>query len=242
MRIPRIYTSEQLVAGAHTTLGPQASHHLVNVLRMKQGNAITLFNGDGYEYPATLISNSKKSVTVAVEAGTENSKTSPLAIHLGIAISRGERMDHVIQKATELGVSEITPLFTERTEVKLKGERQQKKQQHWQQIVIHACEQCGRNTLPLIHTPTNILPWVEQVQAEKKWVLHHRTDETLNPTDKLHTAALLIGPEGGLSQPEIEQAEHNDFKALCLGPRVLRTETAPLAAITVLQYVWGDIA
>jgi 16S rRNA (uracil1498-N3)-methyltransferase len=169
-------------------------------------------------------------------------RESNLSIHLAIGISRGERMDLIVQKATELGVSEITPLFTERCEVKLSGERLDKKVNHWQQVAISACEQCQRNSLPSINAPVKIEQWQVNCDASLKLVLHHRTDQSLSdmppPSGQV---ALLIGPEGGLSEREIEQAISLGFSPLALGPRVLRTETAPLAAISILQSLWGDM-
>jgi len=166
---------------------------------------------------------------------------SPLRIEMGIAVSRGERMDWVVQKATELGVTAISPLFTERTEVKLKAERAAKKLRHWQQIAISACEQSGRNQLPTIADFKALPNWLSAVEADRKFVLHHRSDD--HPGGEAPTSvALLIGPEGGLSEAEIEAAMDAGFEAMRLGPRVLRTETAPLAALSVLQSRWGDLA
>lgn len=244
MRIPRIYTQQNLTPNTTVSLEPQASHHLSKVLRMQVDQQLLLFNGNGNEYPALIQSISKKSIGVSITSCVEQekcAKESPLAIHLGISISKGDRMDWVIQKTTELGVTEITPLFAERSTVKLKAERLDKKTQHWQHIAISACEQCGRTRVPLINHAENISTWINAVEAEKKWVLHHRNNERLDPQQSLSSASLLIGPEGGLSDIEIKLAEENGFSSLSLGPRVLRTETAPLVALTLLQSIWGDI-
>ena len=166
---------------------------------------------------------------------------SPLQLELGIAISRGDRMDWVIQKATELGATSIAPLTTLRSEVKLKGERAEKKQRHWQQVIISACEQCGLNQLPQLQPLANLESWLPGVNADRKFVLHHR-DTSANKSDRKPTsAAILIGPEGGLEENEIISAGQHGFEALTLGPRILRTETAPLAAIAILQAKWGDM-
>ena len=151
-------------------------------------------------------------------------------------------MDWVIQKATELGVTHVSPLLTERTEVKLKADRAEKKRQHWQQIAISACEQCGRNRLPVINPLTLLPKWLNDSQAELKLVLHHRAENLSAQSTPPRSIDLLIGPEGGLSPDEIHLAEQRAFRALRLGDRVLRTETAPLAALSILQARWGDMA
>jgi 16S rRNA (uracil1498-N3)-methyltransferase len=150
-------------------------------------------------------------------------------------------MDWVVQKATELGVRGITPLFTERTEVKLAPDRAAKKLQHWRQVAVSACEQCGRNTLPSIHELANLADWIAATDADCKLVLHHRSEGPALTDAVPHGVALLIGPEGGLSEAEIEAAESAGYRSLALGPRVMRTETAPLAAIAILQARWGDM-
>jgi len=164
---------------------------------------------------------------------------SPLRIHLGQGLSRGERMDWAIQKATELGVSEITPIVSERCEVRLKDERAEKRQAHWQQIAISACEQCGRSVVPVIHAPMALADWIKKTEADLKLVLHP-VAEPLTSHDKPGTLAFLIGPEGGLNDAEVDQAQDAGFHAARLGPRVLRTETAPVVALSVAQQLWGD--
>lgn len=242
MRNPRIFTPHPLAGAATLTLDEQASHHLARVLRFQTGYTLTLFNGDGCEYPATITAIDKRSVTVALAEQLVAARESPLAIHLGIAISKGDRMDLVVQKAVELGVASITPLLSERVEVRLQGERAEKKIQHWQGIVIAACEQCARNRIPPLHPMAALHDWIATVQAERKFVLHHRSDSSLGAIAPAPASvALLIGPEGGLSDAEIGAAERAGFAALRLGPRVLRTETAPLAALAILQYAFGDL-
>jgi 16S rRNA (uracil1498-N3)-methyltransferase len=244
MRIPRIYTGSSIDVLSKLELDSHASQHIAKVLRMQEGGALKLFNGDGNVYTASIVQVSKKSVTVQVEAKRDEDCESPVAIHLGIAVSRGDRMDWVAQKATELGVAEITPLFTERTEVKLKGDRAEKKLMHWRQITINACQQCGRNRLPVVNSFANSHTWTKEVDAESKLILHHRalsSDKSSDECSAPVSIALLIGPEGGLSEDEIVAAEKNGFQSLRLGPRVLRTETAPLAAIAILQSRWGDM-
>jgi 16S rRNA (uracil1498-N3)-methyltransferase len=241
MRIPRIYTPQPLQANASIELEPGPSQHLARVLRMNTGDGVVLFNGSGGQYPATISALDRKSVVVATAGFEARECESGLRIELGIAISRGEKMDWVIQKATELGVSTVAPLRTERTEVRLKGEREEKKLRHWQQVAISACEQCGRNQIPLIQPLQDITPWISTVRADARLVLHHRADDMAGATAPA-SVALLVGPEGGLSQTEIAAAEQAGFSSLQLGPRVLRTETAPLAAIAIVQARWGDMA
>lgn len=240
MRISRIYLPQPLTVGQQIQLSPEAARHLVTVLRAKVGTELILFNGEGGEYRATLTEANNKKAFVSIDSFEDVNRESPLNIHLGIGLSRGDRFDLVIQKATELGVTEITPLYTERTEVKLKGDRADKKLRHWQQIAISACEQCQRNIVPTVNQPVALNDWLN-TDADQKFVLHHRSDKALRDyTNTPKTAALLIGPEGGLSEAEIATAEQNGFDHLTLGPRVLRTETAPLTAITLLQFQWGD--
>ena len=241
MRIPRIYTGQELLGNANIALEPGPSQHIARALRMRVGETVTLFNGEGGEYPARVAAVDKKTVRVTTESHQAIELESDLDIHLGIAISRGDRMDWVVQKATELGVHTITPLFTERTEVKLAGDRADKKIRHWQQITIGACEQCGRNRLPVINHLQDINRWLNATAAERKFVLHHRAVSIGAASDRPDSIALLIGPEGGLSTSEINNAESAGYQSLQLGPRVLRTETAPLAAIAILQAHWGDM-
>ena len=242
MRIPRVYSPQMMDIGDCIELEAGATRHLTSALRMSSGQLVTLFNGHGGEYTAELVEAKKGKATVRITEFDKADRESNLSIHLAIGISRGERMDLIVQKATELGVSEITPLFTERCEVKLSGERLDKKVNHWQQVAISACEQCQRNSLPSINAPVKIEQWQVNCDASLKLVLHHRTDQSLSdmppPSGQV---ALLIGPEGGLSEREIEHAISLGFSPLALGPRVLRTETAPLAAISILQSLWGDM-
>lgn len=242
MRDIRVYTDQQLAIGDEIALDTGASRHLTTVLRLKSGDNVILFNGQGGEFLATLNECNAKKVLVTVTDFDNISRESPLNIHLGIGLSRGDRMDWVIQKATEAGVTAITPLYTERTEVKLKGERAEKKMRHWQQVTVSACEQCGRNQLPTLNSPIALSDWLNNIDADKKLVLHHRSQTSIRNLndDDISSTALLIGPEGGLSHQEITQAKDKNFIPLTLGPRVLRTETAPIIAIGLLQSLWGD--
>lgn len=240
MRIPRIYTSSSLSLGEHFPMDGSAANHMLRVLRMEVGRQVVLFNGNGAEYPATIISTQKKSLLLEINEVISRSAESPLQIHMGQAISRGDRMDYSIQKAVELGVLDITPIFSERSEVRLKGERLEKKMNHWEGVIIAACEQCGRNTLPKLHLPQTVQDWSSATECNLKLVLHHRAVTDLNSFEQPQSTALLIGPEGGLTDIEIDAAEKSGFRSVLFGPRILRTETAALCAISVLQAKWGD--
>ncbi len=240
MRIPRLYILQPLLLEQTIALEAAASHYVGKVLRMQEKQEVILFNDLGEQVSAHITSVSKKVVTVFVSAPLAGPSTSPLHTHLGQVMSRGERMDYAIQKATELGVNEITPLFSSRCEVKLDHQRQAKRVAHWQQIAISACEQSGRIDVPCIHEPEALESWTQNTQTEAKLVLHPHQTKPLASQATPSSCALLIGPEGGLTQQEVEQAQTHGYTGLSLGPRILRTETAPLAALTLLQYIWGD--
>lgn len=238
----RIYQSVTLASQTSISLDERASHHVARVLRASVGEALTIFNGEGGEYDAIIIRIDKKSVQVALKQFHAREAESPLQIHLAQGIARGEKMDFIVQKAVELGVTKITPLITERCNVKLDPLREEKRLQHWQAIAISACEQSGRNRLPIISAPQTLFAWLPQVR-EKGFVLspYAQTKLEKNKLDSVDTPiVLLIGPEGGLSDHEIEAAIQHKLTALNLGPRILRTETATIAAVSVLQYAYGD--
>lgn len=241
MRIPRIFTEQTLIADMELALEPGPSQRLARVLRMGQGDELQLFDGSGLEYRARIMAADKRQVTVMLQAALPGLAESPLRIHLGIGISRGERMDLVVQKATELGVATISPLYTERTEVRLRGEREACKQLHWRQVIVSACEQCGRSIIPTVHEPAGLARWLASADGERMLVLHHRASAARTGAEAPASVSLLVGPEGGLSEAEIAAAESAGFESLALGPRVLRTETAPLAALAILQARWGDM-
>lgn len=240
MRIPRVFTDQALSSGELVDLEEGPSRHLGRVLRMQPGRELILFNGTGGEFSARIHSLDKKTVTTEVGTHEPENRESPLNLELAIGLSRGERMDWVLQKATELGVSRISPLFTERTEVKLSGDRLEKKLGHWRQVLISACEQCQRNRLPELNAPATLDNWLARNDCDLSLVLHHRDSQSLPEAEAPESLALLVGPEGGLSEEEIDRARSAGCKPLTLGPRVLRTETAPVAAISLVQYLWGD--
>ena len=245
MRTSRLYLKNSLVVGQTLELSKPQSHYLNNVLRLKPDDSLVLFNGDGCEYSATIKAFDKHRVIICINAASEVSVESPLCIKLGQGISRGERMDWVLQKSVELGVNEITPLFNQRSNVKIPEDRREKRLKHWQGVVSSACEQCGRNVVPVLNEPGQVFDWLQQVDAELKLVLHHRAAlkfSQLNTTNtKAKSVALFIGSEGGLTEEEIAMAEQCGFQSVQLGRRVLRTETAALAAISSLQTLFGDL-
>ena len=238
MRLSRFFIDAPLSLGQHTLPEAQA-HYIGRVLRHAVGDALQLFDGSGQEYRGALIEVSKKAVRVELSEQLAGLPESPLHIHLGQGLSRGERMDWAIQKATELGVNAITPIFTERCEVRLKDERADKRLLHWRQVAISACEQCGRSTVPVIHPPLLLADWLKQTEADLKLVLHPVAEPMISHA-KPSSLAFLIGPEGGLTDNEVETAQDAGYHAARLGPRVLRTETAPVVALSVAQQLWGD--
>ena len=243
MRVPRIYEPGPLSSHALLDLSEDGANHIGRVLRMQAGQELVLFDGRGGQYPATIQAVGKKQVTVQLAELDPVEVESPLAIHFGQVISRGDKMEFTIQKSVELGVTVITPLFSERCGVKLSGERLDKKLEQWQKIAISACEQCGRNRIPEIRPALELAAWLAEPTAELKLNLHPRAPYSINTLpEPSHGIRLLIGPEGGLSTAEIEQAREQGFADMLLGPRVLRTETAGLTAITALQCRFGDLA
>lgn len=243
MRVPRIYEPGPLSSHALLDLSEDGANHIGRVLRMQAGQELVLFDGRGGQYPATIQAVGKKQVTVQLAELDPVEVESPLAIHFGQVISRGDKMEFTIQKSVELGVTVITPLFSERCGVKLGGERLDKKLEQWQKIAISACEQCGRNRIPEIRPAMELAAWLAEPTEELKLNLHPRAPYSINTLpEPSHGIRLLIGPEGGLSAAEIEQAREQGFADMLLGPRVLRTETAGLTAITALQCRFGDLA
>ena len=240
MRENRLYTEQPLNLGASIELEPRPAKHAAQVLRLGAGESLTLFNGDGRDVRAEIETSTRNQVVARILSVGEPEPAPALAITLALGISRGERMDLAIQKAVELGVSRIQPLFSTRTLVRLNGERLTKRTQHWQGVVIAACEQSGRRRLPSIATAATLEDWLGQ-KPTGGLLLHHAADNTLTELPPpQQPVSLLIGPEGGLTPEEREQAQAHGFTPVRLGPRVLRTETAPLAAIAAIQTLWGD--
>lgn len=242
MRIPRIYLPLDLVINQTIELNDHAFQHTVKVLRMKQGAKLVLFDGMGNEYSASLGQVNKKNAFVIIEKKISTNTESNIYIHLGLGISKGERMDFAIQKAVELGVTEITPLFTEHCVVNLDEKRIKKRLQHWQGIIVSACEQSGRSILPVLNQVTDLNNWSESIENICLALdpLATATFNDIKPEEK--HLSLVIGPEGGLSSAEIsELGKKEKFHTVKFGPRILRTETAALSAVTAIQLLWGDL-
>jgi 16S rRNA (uracil1498-N3)-methyltransferase len=255
MKNPRIYQPialnfEETHKGKTETnnifsLDENGSHHIGKVLRMQTEDSLRIFNGQGGEYQACITEVSKKRVCVALTAFNPDNNLSTLDIHLAQVMSRGDRMDYVIQKAVELGVRSITPLTSARCEVRLNPQRQEKRLLQWQQQIISACEQCGLNIIPTINNCQSIESFCENIDPDKgkKIILHpgqHQVREYFSQATP-EKVTVLIGPEGGFNDDEIFLAQQQGFDCLTLGPRVFRTETAPVAMLTLLQHYWGDL-
>jgi 16S rRNA (uracil1498-N3)-methyltransferase len=244
----RIYQDSELTLNDTVKLSDDAFGHIVRVLRLSEGDTVALFNGkEPVQYTAKLIDVKKKEASAEIIKQEIIANESPINIHLGQGISRGDRMDYTLQKSVELGVNKITPLFTERCGVKLSGERLAKKHDQWQKIVISACEQSGRCIVPEVAEPMYLEDWLTQETSSLKLNLHPKAKHSIMtlPVDTAENALqvrLLIGPEGGLSDEEISKSNKADFQDILLGPRILRTETAALTAITALQCRFGDLA
>ena len=242
MRVTRIHFDRPLKAGAIVSLSESAAAHVSRVLRLGPGDELTLFDGHGGEYPATIVD--ARGIVVRVQAGECRTveRESPLSLTLVQGISRGERMDWVVQKATELGVAVLVPVLTERSVVKLNGSQAERKREHWLAIAIGACEQCGRNRVPRIDVPIDFAAWMGSASdTGLRVVLDSSGSNALDGLQRHQQVTLLIGPEGGLSNAERDAALAAGFQALRLGPRTLRTETAAVAALTALQLIAGDL-
>lgn len=240
MRVSRLYTSAHLAIGRKIELDDENAHYVRTVLRLKTGAEIVLFNGAGGEYLCTVAEVSRKVVLIDLNKWLDRNVESPLMVTLGLGISRGDRMDLSVQKAVELGVNHITPLLTERCVVQFKGEKKPQRLLHWQKIVQHAAEQSGRTTLPELTEIEHLQLWVDKQQGLKVFLDPYAktTLAEINPIDMRVT--LLTGPEGGFSDQERDVAKAAGFISVRLGSRILRTETASLAALSAVQMLWGD--
>lgn len=233
----RFFIETELTVGSTIQLTETVFHHWVRVLRAQLQEQATLFNGQGGEYLATLTEINKKNAFVTIESFNPTNRSAPFKAVLGQVMSKGDRMDYAIQKATELGVSQIQLLTSERCEMRLKYDRDQKKLDHWQAVAIAACEQCGLNLVPEVLAPISLSEWLSSTQLPaSKFVLAPEKEQKDVLAGIRPELALLIGPEGGLSENEITQANQAGFMNWCIGDRVLRTETAPVVALSILNY------
>lgn len=241
MRVPRLYTRQPLAAGQSVILEQAPSHHLLRVLRLQAGDPVLVFNGEGREYRAALEGPDGKLARLRLGDESEPQRESNLHISLGQGVSRGERMDMVVQKAVELGVQAITPLWTRRSQVQLSGQRLDKRLSHWRGIVQAACEQSGRVHLPALNNAVRLTDWLQApLETVAGIVLDPEADMTLHDLGHRDRVRVLIGPEGGFDNEEVEYAVIAGYKRVRLGPRILRTETAALATVSALQTLWGD--
>jgi len=253
--LTRVYVDAPVAAGKRVVVEGSAANHIARVLRLRSGDSLTVFDGSGGEFGARIEEFRKEAVVVAVEEHRPLDRESPLPLTLVQGISRGERMDWIIQKATELGASRIVPVFTKRSVVRLDEKQAERKLQHWRAIAVAACEQCGRNRIPDLAAPVDFFDMLAGDSSGRPDSTGHTgsagsTRLLLSPTGDLRIDDLqdvgkgitvLIGPEGGLEDVEQEAAIAAGFKAVRLGPRVLRTETAAIAALTIIQRYFGDL-
>jgi 16S rRNA (uracil1498-N3)-methyltransferase len=244
MALPRIFIRDNLSTGQQLHLGDDRARYVSRALRLRVGDSISVFNGDDGEFSASVVTVSKDTVVVQVGSAVATATESDLKLHLVQGISRGERMDFVVQKATELGVKRISPVLTEYGVVKFDAARAAKRRDHWQSVAESACEQSGRTRPPLIDAPLGLNAWFggRSKEADTDLILRPDASQALASVEAPSTKlCLLIGPEGGFSAREYDDAEVAGFAAVSLGPRILRTETAALAALTIAQTLWGDL-
>ncbi|MGB5332103.1 MAG: 16S rRNA (uracil(1498)-N(3))-methyltransferase [Woeseiaceae bacterium] len=240
----RLHIAGSYSAKSVLELDADKARYLGRVLRLRVGDSLLVFDGEGNEYAATIGGIDKSSATLHVGSSTAAETETGLRVHLVQGISRGERMDFVVQKATELGVKRITPVLTEYGVVKLDAKRAEKRRDHWQKVAASACEQSGRTRLPLVDTPVSLKTWIgnKPGQVDAELILK---PGAATPLARIHAprtkVCVLIGPEGGFSEVEFEDANIAGFEPVSLGPRVLRTETAAVAALAILQSQWGDL-
>lgn len=242
MRKVRVFVDAPLATGAHVVLPAFSSDHLTRVLRLPDGAEVVCFNGDGSDHAAILELRGRGAAALRIGAGSAAMLESPLAVTLVQAIARGEKMDFILQKSTELGVARFMPVISERTEVRLDDERAEKRVAHWQRVVQSACEQCGRARVPIVEVPLSLARYAESAMLDPaaKLVLHP-SGEPLGAVATAPALTLAVGPEGGFSERDLSIFTTAGFTRLKLGPRILRTETAGIAAIAALQTRFGDL-
>lgn len=242
MNNPRFYCPVPLAPGARFSLPPEVARHAVRVLRLSPGAEIVLFDGRGGEYPATIEGIHKDQVSVALGAWQTVERESPLQIRLVQALQAADKMDYTLQKAVELGVASVQPVGSRRSVTRLEGERAAKRVAHWQGVVASACEQCGRNRVPAVAPVLPLVNWLGQpADGRLRLILAPGAETPLSALPPATEVDLLVGAEGGLDPEEIALARQVGFQAVSLGPRILRTETAGLAAIAIMQALWGDL-
>jgi 16S rRNA (uracil1498-N3)-methyltransferase len=242
MRVSRFYCPELIAEQTLIDLPEEVHRHAVQVLRLKKGDLLRMFDGKGLEVEARLIDIQKRQSQAEIQSVLEPVAESPLETVLLQGISRGERMDYAIQKAVELGVTTIIPVQTEYCNVQLNGQRADKKVKHWHGVMISACEQSGRSTLPTLQDVVSLDEVITQTETEAKLILDPLAQQSIADVTRSSSVALCIGPEGGFSQNEIDRMNNAGFMGVKFGPRILRTETASVAGLAVLQSLWGDLS
>lgn len=238
----RFFIDDELIVGEKRKLPKDVSHHMMTVLRKRVSDQVVLFNGRGGEYVASIIAANKRDIEVELLSHNPIERESSISVTLAQGIGKGQRMDLVIQKAVELGVHYIVPLKNQRSNVSLKGDRLTSRMQHWRQVVMSACEQCGRNTLPQVSSPLTVEEWISGDDNPAKLILVPGTNKGISEViSNPNQISLLIGSEGGLTEEEIQQAMNSGYECISMGTRILRTETAALAALSACQTLWGDL-
>ena len=242
MRIPRLYVPVAAASGETITVTGQAAHHVIQVLRLRPGAAIRLFNGHGPEWDAVLLESKRSEICLEVGAPVEAIDASSLSITLAQGIARNDRMDFILQKAVELGVNSIQPLWMRRCQSRVSGERLEKRMKHWKGVIINACEQCGRSTLAVLYNPEDYSGWVSRLNPSNlRLMLQPDSTQVLNDLPPpARDIVVLVGPEGGLTPEEQRLAALSGFTGIRLGQRILRTETAALSALASMHALWGD--
>jgi len=241
VKIPRIYIEQPLAPEQTITLDSEASKYLTRVLRRQVGTPLELFNGDGKNYPATLTTTGKD-VWATITGCELNRNESPLQISLVQALAKGTKLDLVIQKATELGVDRIIPVSNDRSVLRIESDRLERKIAHWKSVAISACAQCQRSSIPTIEAPQDFSSWLKKANTTNTFLLHPEGSETVGNVELAgNSCAIAIGPEGGFSEHELQQAKERGVRLIKCGPRVLRTETAGFTAIAIMQARFGDL-
>lgn len=245
MRVHRIHTAQNLQPGGDIVLEERSSHYLGRVLRLAPGEAVVLFNGDGHDYAAEITGAARRGMALRVDSRLPGLPEPPLDITVAQAVSRGERMDQTLQKCTELGAAAFQLLDSERVEVRLGDDKLAKRMAHWRGVIVSACEQCGRSRVPGLAPPVALDPWLATATDAVRLVLDPGADRSLGrwaaDLELVRTVQIVVGPEGGFSEAELERMRAAGLQSVSLGPRVLRTETAAPAAVAVLQALLGDL-
>ena len=240
MAIPRIHCEHKLGPGAQFALAPEAAQHVAKALRLKAGDSLVVFDGRGGEYDATIQRIDRDRVDVKVGAWRDAERESALAIGLVQGLPEADKMDWIIQKATELGVAWVQPVICERSVVRLSGDRAARREAHWRRVAVAAAEQCGRTRVPEVRPTLGFMSWIAAPSETARWMLAPGAPSIAAHAPPPSPLELVVGPEGGLSEREREIALGRGFETVALGPRVLRTETAPLAALAAIHALWGD--